>query len=106
MSAFNHCRFQNSLDPLCAWHEFTIDSQEAPTIARFARHWGNYMMRELMLYPPIQHAALPDPRALIDANGGTATREQNKRTVWWLLKQASNSKILDITEVIHVDFVK
>jgi hypothetical protein len=45
------------MDPLCGSR---LDPNNA-TVHQWAEHWGNFLLRELMLYPPSAHSHSDEP---------------------------------------------
>jgi hypothetical protein len=58
VSAYLYCKLEQHLDPLCGYEG--LDARRA-SFPAFARHWGNYLLRELLLYPPLLREVLPAP---------------------------------------------
>ena len=60
VSSLLYCRLNDVTrsDPLCGT-EF-LDARNA-TIRSWAKHWGNYLMRDLLLFPPLLRSTHPNP---------------------------------------------
>jgi hypothetical protein len=65
LSSFYYCHgAMTGLDPLCGAPFVSVAKQLPYTIdgvRAWARFWGNYMMRELLMFPPLLRAAIPTP---------------------------------------------
>ena len=77
VSSLLYCRLNAVTrgDPLCGTRY--LDARNA-TVRMWARHWGNYLLRDLLLYPPLLRAAHPRPLPKMPATG----------PVWYHLKAA------------------
>jgi hypothetical protein len=87
-SAFTYCKFAR-LDPLCAnkihWNRASIES--------FAKHWGNYLLRELLFAEWPEQGARCGLRCQANATSPRLARtalESAFVPVWFLLKLALN----------------
>ena len=88
VSAYHYCRIPPTgasphSDPLCG-SEF-LDARNA-TIQQWAAHWGNYLLRDLLLYPSLGRAALPDPLPSWPSEPPFPTALQNGG-LWYRIKQ-------------------
>ena len=78
VSAFYYCKHSRWLyDPLCASAE--LDARNA-TLREFARHWGNYALRDLLLHPPLARRLLPANHTSPQRPDDSPFR--NRRSVW------------------------
>jgi hypothetical protein len=64
VSAYYYCNHGNPGDPLCGSNRLKAGSA---SIEEWADHWGNYLFRELLLYPPLRKEVMPNGTASCDA---------------------------------------
>ena len=106
VSAFMYCQYFIN-DPLCASAHFS----KRGTFVDWAAHWGNYLFRELILYPPILEVTLNTPQ-LVNAAAKLLPKgrpkgyyDPNINPAWMVVKVAllnsgSNSSIERAEEMI------
>ncbi len=95
-SALSYCKSPAAKkgrgDPLCGHSRLSIDGRT--TMAAFARHWGNYLFRELLMHPELRpaHASLKlsalKPSLAASAGGvSSANLTLWQDPLWWVWRQ-------------------
>lgn len=83
VSAYFHCQ-KEPKDPLCGSMHLKASTA---SLHEFADHWGNYLFRELLFYPPLFNNALPVSEKSCDALC-EAHKEVPHDNLWYKWKRA------------------